>query len=49
MIETRFDAQAFPAASARPEEPVRGRLPFVRPAVEDLGRLKELTLIGGSL
>jgi len=49
MIEPRFDAQASPAASARPDEPVRGRLPFVRPAVEDLGRLKELTLVGGSI
>ncbi len=49
MIETRIDAHAPSAASARPEEPVRTRSPFVRPTVEEMGRLKELTLVGGSL
>jgi hypothetical protein len=49
MSEPLVDAQALSAASAYPEEPARKRLPFVRPSVEELGRLKDLTLVGGSL
>lgn len=47
MNEPRLNAQAHPAPSA--EAPARGRMPFVAPTVEDLGRLKDLTLVGGSL
>jgi hypothetical protein len=49
MTEPGSDFQVLSAASAHAEDPARGRQPFIRPTVEDLGRLKELTLVGGSL
>lgn len=48
MIETRSDAPALPAVPENAEEPAGPRGPFVQPAVEELGRLTELTLLGGS-
>ncbi|HYJ81072.1 MAG TPA: hypothetical protein VEW03_15775 [Longimicrobiaceae bacterium] len=46
MIEPRSDLVALPLAQADDSGPRRS--PFVEPVVEDLGRLIELTQIGGS-
>jgi len=35
--------------AANAPEPAKSRKPFVRPAVQDLGGLTTLTLLGGSL
>lgn len=48
MPENRQDPHAAPASSAAAEH-VFARMPFVAPAVEEMGSLSELTLIGGSL
>jgi len=45
MPENRLDTQVAPAAA----EQATARMPFVAPAVEEMGGLSELTLIGGSL
>lgn len=46
MNEPRTDV---PARTDAPAPAESARDAFVRPAVEDLGRLRELTLLGGSL
>jgi hypothetical protein len=46
------DSQSNSQASRTPaatDAPALGRRPFVRPAVQELGALTELTLIGGTV
>jgi hypothetical protein len=48
MFEQTSDMQSKSPSAERDEAPAE-RTPFVRPAVTDLGRMSDLTLLGGSL
>ena len=48
MLEQTLDPQ-HTAEPAQGEDSSAARKPFVPPAVQELGRLSRLTLIGGSL
>lgn len=46
MSEQRSD---FPSSRGTAPAAAQDRKPFVKPAVQDLGSLKQLTLLGGSI
>ena len=46
MSEQRSE---FPTSRGTANPAAEDRKPFVKPAVQDLGSLKQLTLLGGSL
>ena len=48
-MSDRFDARAPRGILSAAEQAPRDRKPFVPPTVQDLGGLKTLTLVGGSL
>ena len=49
MPDMRFDTQAPRAGSDAADQQENGRQPFVSPTVEEMGGLKELTRLGGTL
>jgi hypothetical protein len=48
MSEQRSDLQSLRGTEAPLQGSPRARKPFVKPTVQDMGGLKQLTLIGGS-
>jgi hypothetical protein len=49
MTEPRAELQAPSATTPIAAEPADDRRPFVAPAVEDMGGLKEVTRLGGTV
>jgi len=48
MPEQRSDVPSLRGTDTRPQGDSRARMPFVQPSVQDLGGIKQLTLVGGS-
>jgi hypothetical protein len=48
MADQRSDIPSLRGTETRTPGDSRARKPFVQPSVQDLGGLKQLTLVGGS-